>query len=133
MPITRVIDRLRRRLTVHSEGHVTFEDIRGHMENRAEEGLIGYDQIFDARDAVLDLTGDQMRTLAWSTTRVVAGGVPYGCMAFVTNDATSFGMARMFGMLTEDSGLPVQVFYDIDEAERWLDARGRQGPKYSSP
>jgi hypothetical protein len=81
MPIDRVIDRARRRLTVRAEGHITFEDIREHVQTRVNEGTIGYGQVFDARGATLDLTADQ-----------------------------------------KDAGMRVQIFNDIDEAERWLDA-----------
>jgi hypothetical protein len=77
----------------------------------------------ELQKVVVAFEADHMRTLASAAMRVVTGGVPYGCMAFVTNDTTSFGIARMFGILIEDSGLPVQVFHDLDEAEQWLDAR----------
>ena len=41
-------------------------------------------------------------------------------VAFVVSQAASFGMIRMFQILTEELPFELQVFYSLEEAEAWL-------------
>ena len=43
-----------------------------------------------------------------------------GRVAFLVAQTVHYGMARQFGVLLEGYGLECNVFYDRDEAVRWL-------------
>ena len=45
---------------------------------------------------------------------------PVSKMAFVVDSKLQFGKGRMFGAYADDAGLDVNVFFDEDEARRWL-------------
>ncbi|MBB6094730.1 hypothetical protein HNQ60_003617 [Povalibacter uvarum] len=72
----------------------------------------------DLRTAEVDIPYDDMMEY----TRFLSGNSDIGRQAIVVGRSLEFGMARMYEQLTENnvsrSGL--RVFFEIEEAERWL-------------
>ena len=42
--------------------------------------------------------------------------------AFVTSSDAVFGMARMFATISESAGQTIEVFRDMNAAEKWLNS-----------
>jgi hypothetical protein len=119
MPIQYVIDRTQQRMLTHAEGLVTFQEISQHLDAEERDRGLDLPEIFDARGATTDLTPAQVRTLverAADTLRRTS----LGPTAIVANDDLVFGMARMYAILTELAGPRVEVFRDVESANRWL-------------
>ena len=119
MPIRYVIDRIQQRLLTHADGLVTFQDLSQHLDAEERDRGLGLPELFDARGATTNLTTEQVRTLvqrAADTHR----RIPLGPTAIVATDDLVFGMALMYAILTEDAGARVEVFRDVESANRWL-------------
>jgi hypothetical protein len=115
-----VRDNLRRRLTVISEGQVSFAQIATFLETQLEQGTWEYAVLHDARGATTDLSPEDSRLLLTSVQSATAGR-QRGPVAVVTHDdgvrsavATHIAMGR-------EIGLRMAVFGDVEAAERWLD------------
>lgn len=122
MPITYVIDRFRQRMLTQAVGLITFADISAHLDAEASDHGIDLPELFDARSARTNLTPDEIRQLVRRVDRMVQEQ-PFGPTAIVTTDDFAFGMARMFSILVEGSGVPIEVFRDLERAQAWLDNR----------
>ena len=123
MPITYVIDRLNQRMVTRADGVLTFHDVNRHLDEEESERGLDLPELFDARGAETDLTSEQVRHLVQRAARMVRT-IPLGPTAIVATDDTLYGMARMYSMLAEAVGVSVEVFRDLDSAERWLNRIG---------
>jgi len=63
VPISYRVDTGHRRIESRGTGMVTYDEVRSHLEAEEREEVLGYEEIFDARDAATDLTRDQVRRL----------------------------------------------------------------------
>jgi len=119
MPLTYVIDRVQQRMITHADGLITFDDISRHLDAEERDRGLDLPELIDATNATTDLTSDQVRRLvqrAADTTR----RIPLGPTAIVAKQDVVYGMARMYSILMEGIGAPVEVFRDVDSALRWL-------------
>lgn len=104
-------------------GVITFADVLAHVEAKSKIATPELTELLDATDASTTITADEVRQLA------VSAGLRHsrhGALAIVANRNSVYGMARMYAMLSEPVGATVEVFRDVDSAERWLDARARR-------
>ena len=91
-------------------------DVTEMLDRQLAEGAWKFGMLVDARQAILSSTDskallDYVRTLA-------AQYGPHGPVALVTRDGV--GSAQAYAMRSEFAGLSFEVFWDVDEAERWL-------------
>jgi hypothetical protein len=119
MPIEYVIDRIHQRVLTHADGLVTFQDLNQHLDAEERDRGLELPELFDARGATTNLTAEQVRTLVYRAASTLRR-IPLGPTAIVATDDLVFGMARMYAILTEDSGARVEVFRDVESANRWL-------------
>jgi hypothetical protein len=119
MPIQYVIDRIHQRILTQAEGLVTFADLSRHLDAEERDRGLELPELFDARGATTNVTTQQVRTLV-SRAAAALRRIPLGPTAIVATDDLVFGMARMYAILTEDAGARVEVFRDIESANRWL-------------
>ena len=119
MPIRYVIDRIHQRMLTHAEGVVTFQDISEHLDAEERERALGLPELFDARGATTNMTAAEVRTLVQRAADTCRR-IPLGPTAIVATDDVAFGMARMYAILTEELGVRVEVFRDVESANRWL-------------
>jgi hypothetical protein len=119
MPIEYVIDRIPQRVLTQAEGLVTFEDLSRHLDAEERDRGLELPELFDARGATTNVTTQQVRTLVYRAAATL-GRIPLGPTAIVATDDLVFGMARMYAILTEDAGARVEVFRDVESANRWL-------------
>lgn len=127
MPISHVLDRAGQRLLTRAEGLVTFDEIKHHLDLEAVERGLELPELVDARGATTSVTADQVRQLV-ARTHATGRSLPLGPTAIVTDSDHLFGMARMYAILAEPIGAPVEVFRDIDAALAWLDGWIEMGP-----
>jgi hypothetical protein len=79
----------------------------------------------DLREYVHGATKEDMARIAQ---HIIGHGEAAAGMraALVVSTAVSYGMARMLQIHLDDLPLEISVFYDIDEAERWLGSSSKQ-------
>ena len=121
MPIYYVIENLPRHILTRANGLVTFHDVCQHLDAEERDHALDLPELFDARGATTDLTAGQVRSLA-QRARGALQDKPLGPTAIVATDDVAFGMARMYAILTELVGARVEVFRDVESANRWLQA-----------
>lgn len=73
--------------------------------------------VWDGRSAEFNLSSEDIRELAQFVK--LNQPAPPARVAFVTQTAVGFGLARMFGAYRDQPETDFQVFRDIDEAIRW--------------
>ena len=119
MPIQYVIDSIHQRLLTHADGLVTFQDLSRHLDAEERDRALELPELFDARGATTDVTAEEVRRLVQRAADTLRR-IPLGPTAIVATDDVVFGMARMYAILTEDAGARVEVFRDVEPANRWL-------------
>ena len=120
MPITSKIDKEQRLVLTTGSGIVTLQEILDHQKRLRSDPEFDstFDQLGDFTPATsLDLTSAEVETVASGTLFAKTSR-----RAFVANDATMFGVGRMFEAYREMSGTgeQVKIFYDRDSALKWL-------------
>lgn len=90
------------------------------LEARQAAGLLDHPLIIDARDATVELSLAEVRTLA-ARVRTMRQRMAVGPTAFVACGDLSYGLARMYASFDEVEGLHgFGVFRTIEEAEHWI-------------
>jgi hypothetical protein len=112
-------DQQNNRLITTAEGVVTFEEINAHLDLEERNGDLNRPELIDARNASTTITAEQVRHLAHRAAGMLSR-MRLGPSALVTNDDVVFGMGRMYSVFAESAGAIVEVFRDIDAANRWL-------------
>ncbi len=74
----------------------------------------------DVRDASFDVSANELRVAAFQ----LRSDAARGRIAMVVASDFQFGLARMFGILCEGSGVAVRPFRSPDAALVWLSAEG---------
>jgi hypothetical protein len=120
MPIQYVIDSIHQRLLTHADGLVTFQDLSQHLDAEERDRALELPELFDARGATTDVTAEEVRRLVQRAADTLRR-IPLGPTAIVATDDVVFGMARMYAILTEQPGARVEVFRDLESANRWLE------------
>jgi hypothetical protein len=119
MPISYTIDKAQCQLHTTITGHVTVEEILGHLEAARKEQTFPYAELVDMRGVAFPLPSAADIRRVTTFMRGIRVQEAFGPCALIVSDDASFGMARMFSTLL--SGLvPVNVFRNQEEAERWL-------------
>jgi hypothetical protein len=116
-------DQAHNRLITTADGLQTFEDINAHLDLEERNGDLNRPELIDARNATTNITAQQVRLLAHRAEGMLSR-VRLGPTALVTNDDLVFGMARMYSVFAESAGAVVEVFRDIEVANRWLSQFG---------
>ena len=98
---------------------MTFEDLSQHLDAEERDRGLELPELFDARGATTNVTTQQVRTLVYRAANTLRR-IPLRPTAIVATDDLVFGTARMYAVLTEDAGARVEVFRDVESANRWL-------------
>ena len=120
MPIEFVYDEKRNLLVTTADGVITFEEIQRHLDNEEAKGYLCLPELFDCNDATTNPSREQVvlfvhRLLNYAKTKCL------GPTAVVAKDLVTFGMARMFEIISEiHGGPPIGVFHNREEGEHWL-------------
>jgi len=128
-----VRDDARRRIRVTIHQWLPLEDLTAIIDRQAREGTWSYAMIYDARCLHGPApTADTAKLVDYVLAHVARLG-PRGPVAFVTRSADFVGVAHRYARVGEKVGFEVEAFWDLDEAERWLDSRQLPEPGGQSP
>ena len=121
MPITTQIDQEKDLTTFTCVGETTFDEIFQAVK-AYYEGTPTRFTLWDARDAILNLTAEQFHELNTFMQNFTPKR-PEGKTAYVVGNEESLGTILMQKTLVEIAELPVQfeVFHSMKEALQWLE------------
>ena len=122
------VDRSRKITTFTVSGTVTARDFAIAIRS-FYAGEITLHALWDFREGDVELTDAEIWNLARSVSSLNLSTRRGGKTAFVAQEGTSFGLAKMYQLITDTMSLPfeIKVFTDLGEANRWLGIEG--GPK----
>lgn len=118
MPVSYHIDKTQNVLFATATGELTAEDIQNFRRAAADDSDFDeqLDNIFDFRSITgLQLTGEEVRELTFSPVFHEQSR-----RALVVPHELMFGMSRMYSLFIGAESDVMRVFYDMDEARRWL-------------
>jgi hypothetical protein len=76
--------------------------------------------VIDQNAARVDLSAQDIRTLAELERRIAQLAPPGVVGAIIASRDVDYGMARMWQVLVEETGWETRVFRSFDEADSWL-------------
>ena len=121
MPIDVSIDEKRHLVHRTVEGAVSMDEIIANLEKTLlhPDYRIGMKDLTDLRDYVHQSGSEDMRRLAqYIISRSNAAGDFKS--ALVVSETVTYGMLRMLQIQLDSLPSEIAIFYDLDEAERWL-------------
>ena len=121
MPVNYKIDAVSRVVRATVRGLVTLEQEVDCLENfLGDPGFeTGFGLLFDHRARGTVASVQHVRGMARAFQRHLEQ-LGKTRLAIVVSREASFGMARMFSILTENMPIDTHIFKDITEAEHWL-------------
>ena len=125
MPITYVIDPLRRLVRSRAWGTFTDADFRAYKVRLAADPAFdpSYQQLGDLRE----VTRVELSSVVVADVAMHLCFSPRARRALVAREPCAYGVARMYELYAEAAGQQVRVFTDVDTAEAWLAGVGCDG------
>jgi hypothetical protein len=126
VPVVYIRDDDSRRITVELAGDVSLEELIAVVDRQAVEGTWSYGLLYDARRVSTAAESREARRLVAHVATVAAVHGQRGPVAIVTDRPATYGIVRMYSMLSDGAPqhLSVDVFRDPADAVRWLDRCG---------
>jgi len=121
MPIEFVVDRDNSLLVTTYRGVVATEEYVGQVRSvldRLDE-YPGMDFLTDVSDIVHQATGGDIRTIS-AAIQEYAERIEGRKMAIVVSKTVVYGLMRMLQALMDGLPAHIEIFYEMDEAKRWL-------------
>src|SRR4051812_13785994 len=100
-------------------GIVSRADVLSYIEAKTEAGVLGYAELFDARDMVVDLSTADLPVIGTAMRKAAEGKEP-AKTAVVTNSAMIYGLAKRYAEITRADNPLFKVFTDYNEARTWV-------------
>jgi hypothetical protein len=122
LPYDYVRDDGRQRITITVRAPLAPEDFRRIIERQAQEQTWSYGMLYDLRALSAPLAREEYDMLAADVFRHVATHGQRGPVAVVTRSANLIGSIQLYAFVVERGGVNLEVFWDVVEAERWLDS-----------
>jgi hypothetical protein len=122
-------DDLRRRIKITLTSPVSVAELFESLERQFAENAWRFGVLADARLMSRALEIDDIRVLVSLVRAFVAAHGPRGPVAFVARQSQVISAGQLYRMF---GGEPdsLEVFWDLQEAERWLD---EQMARYATP
>jgi Mg-chelatase subunit ChlI len=120
-PYDYVRDDEKRRISVLVRTALPPEDFVRIIDRQAQEQTWSYAMLYDLRAVSAPLSKQDYDTLAAEVFRHVAVHGDRGPVAVVTTSADAIGAIQLYAYVLERAGVNLQVFWDLSEADRWLD------------
>jgi hypothetical protein len=121
MAVHYVRDDVRRRIRVTLEGNISIPELLMIVDRQASENAWSYGSLVDARGTFAAFKPEEIRTLVDHVAAMTAVHGRRGPIAVVARLAATVASAQMY-LALDKSGTPSNtVFWDVSEAERWLD------------
>ena len=128
MSVSFRVDRERGIVRGTAEGVVGADDLIRYVDDLADSDAVERDmpRLIDLQHTFLDVTADD----CWQiVNRVRHRGLGPTRLAIVVSDDHSHSIARMYATIAINAHLHAEVFYDVEQAERWLLAGQRSGAR----
>jgi hypothetical protein len=121
MPITFEIDTEARIVRATARGDITLEEELACFESFLSDPRFesGFGILHDNRERRSVSSTDYVKGMADAVQKNRAALGP-AKVAIVVSRMVSLGLSNMFAILTENALIRTRVFWDIEEAERWL-------------
>src|SRR3954465_5495630 len=116
MPLEYVVDSERHVVRLSTTPPLTLDEVIAALARQIKDGAWEYGLLVDGRRAVLS-TADAM-TLADHMRALAKTHGPMGPIAFVNRDYVAG--AQRYAVRSHAAGLPFEVFWDVQDANRWL-------------
>jgi hypothetical protein len=115
------------RFRIRASGEVTLHEIEElYGTILSHPGLTpGSDAIVDCSEVALVPSARELREAARELRPILDHGL--GAIGVVARDPYVYGMSRMFSVFAENIGASVGAFRTVDDANRWLAERRRDG------
>jgi hypothetical protein len=120
VPFDYVRDDARRRILVTVHGPIRSADMCVIVDRQVDEHAWTYGLLYDLRRLTTPLPNDGADALAAHVFQYVISHGPRGPVAAVTSAASMVGAVQHYAHVVERAGVTMQVFWDMDEAEKWL-------------
>jgi hypothetical protein len=115
-------DAARERLQLTAHGSVTLEDLVAVTERQAADGYWRSRVLYDARQRTGPaLTPSETKTLIALVESLSARHGPPGPTAILVADTAGYGVGLMYAIFGDSIERTIEIFTDLDTAERWLD------------
>jgi hypothetical protein len=112
------IDHNKKIVTVRAHGAVVLKEILDYFDAVAVQDAASYPKLFDARDAVPQLSDDDVMVLG-ARVSAYAAFEPRGPVAAVaTTAAASAALQRFMNLGSADR--PMRLFTSVEQARAWL-------------
>jgi hypothetical protein len=121
-------DDTRRRIRFTAIHPLRLSEVIVELEGLVAAGLWQYGLIIDLRRGIL-VPADR-NPLREQIAAMAATYGPHGPMAMVTKNATDVANAQVYVIQSRTE--MIQVFWDIEDANRWLDSRQPENPSLGS-
>jgi aspartokinase len=116
------LDAERRLVRVVALEALTADDLIGIIDRQLAEGRWSFGTLYDLRRTDRITSREDATTVVTHVQRLVSEQGPRGPVAMVTSRGEMVGAALIYAFHTTHS-MPVEVFWDIEEANTWLAAR----------
>jgi hypothetical protein len=131
MPLQYECDDVRRRIRVTLTDPVTVAELLVSVERQFADGAWAYGLLIDARSTFRAPQPAEMRSFVSGVQELVAAHGPRGPIAIVAREAGAIIGAQLYDFFSQKME-GVETFWDIDDAQRWLDDRmatSREAPE----
>jgi hypothetical protein len=122
MPTQYEQDDAKRRIRVTVTGTLTIGDLLELLERQLAGGGWRYGLLVDARAPLVPASTGEMQSFASRLTDLVAAHGPRGPVAVVARDPRMIGSIQRHAFSAAKIQ-SIEVFWDLEEAQRWLDGR----------
>ena len=121
MPVQYERDDVRRRVVITVQGALQTSDMLAAIERQRAENTWSYATLFDLRRVAGHPTVAELRDLmSQASVHPMAAGRP-GPIALLATEVILYNRLCVYAALTQGK-LTLEVFRDVDEADRWLAA-----------
>jgi hypothetical protein len=120
-PFAYVRDDARRRIRVTAYGPLRLADVTAIVDRQAREHTWTYGIAYDFRRMPTPLSLEEGHLLAAHISGHVSAHGPRGPVAIVTTAPDLIAGTQLYAFSNAPAGFNVQVFWDLEEAEAWLD------------
>jgi hypothetical protein len=126
MPLQYERDDIRHRLRVTLADPFSATDLIASVERQFAEGAWRYGLLVDARSTFQAPQPTDMRSFVASLRALITAHGPRGPVAIVAKKSGTIIGAQLYSFFSQKME-PVETFWDIDDAQQWLDERIAQG------
>jgi hypothetical protein len=125
MPIRYERDDARQRVVVTVHGPFAVADFLAVIERQRGDDAWAYGMLYDLRGMTGEPAVDDLRQFMSEADRTTQ---PRGPIAILATEPAIYGRACTYAALTRAT-LTIEVFRDLDNAERWLTAQAKAREK----